>query len=173
MSLLKTVPFDKVSDELKPLYQGFMDAIGAVPPPLAMLSASPALQSLQAQLIGYYRQGSNLSPLLQSLIRYLTAVAFDIQPCVEFNAKTLGLHGMSEEQIEDLNVSPAGAPLQELEGWMLAFVIKAVRAPETVSQSHIEKLRDLGWTDADILDALYISCMMVGMGMMMKALKFE
>jgi len=70
-------------------------------------------------------------------------------------------------------VNPAAAPLDEKEGWMLAFVIKAVQAPETVSEGHVRKLRDLGWSDTDIFDALYISCMMVGMDRMMKALKYE
>lgn len=52
-------------------------------------------------------------------------------------------------------------------------MIKAVRAPKTVSQGYVQKLKQLGWTDTDIFDALHISCMMVGMERMMKALKFE
>ncbi|MDT8367525.1 MAG: hypothetical protein RRA15_13770 [bacterium] len=173
MSLLKTVPIDEAPEELKPLYQGFMDTIGAVPPPFAMLGASPALQSLQAKLIGYYREKSNLNPLLMALIRYLTAVALEMSPCIEFNARALAVHGMTEEQIAVLHMNPAAAPLEEKEGWLLAVVIKAVRAPETVSEGHIHKLRDLGWTDTDIFDALYLSCMMAGMALMMKALKIE
>jgi alkylhydroperoxidase family enzyme len=172
MYLLKTVPSENAPDELQPLYQWFLDTVGMVAPPFEMLSASPALQSLQAKLIGYYRDGSNLSPLLMALIRYLTAIALEMQPCVEFNAKVLAFHGMSEEQIAALQTNPAAAPLDEKEGWLLALVIKALRAPETVSQGHVEKLRELGWTDADIMDALYISCMMIGMSVMMKALKF-
>jgi alkylhydroperoxidase family enzyme len=173
LSLLKTIPPEEAPDELKPLYQGFMDTVGMVPPPFEMLSASPALQSLQAKLIGYYKEGSNLSPLLMALIRYLTAIALEMQPCVEFNAKALVLNGMSEEQIIALQTNPATAPVDEKEGWLLALVIKAIRAPETVSQVHVDKLRELGWTDTDIMDALYISCMMVGMNVMMKALKVE
>jgi len=171
--LLKTVGPGESSGEVEKIYQAFMETVGMVPPPFLMCSTSPGIQALQAQVINYYREKSNLSPMLMALIRYLTAVAFDIESCVDFNARALAVYGLTEEQIADLKMNPATAPLDEKAGWLLAFVIKAVRAPETVSESHINKLKDLGWTDADIFDALYISCMMVGMGTMMKALKFE
>ena len=171
--LLKTVGPGESSGEMEKVYQSFIDTVGMVPPPFLMYSASPGIQALQAKTINYYRERSNLSPLVMALIRYLTAAALEIGPCVEFNAKVLTMHGLTEEQVADLKLNPAAAPLDEKNGWLLAFVIKAVRAPETVSEGHIQKLRDLGWTDTDIFDALYISCMMVGMGTMMKALKFE
>lgn len=171
MMLLKTVAPGESSGEMEKFYQAFIDSVGMVPPPFIMCSASPGIQALQAQILDYYREKSNLSPLLMGLIRYLTAVALEMGPCVEFNARALTVYGLTEEQVADLKMNPATAPLDEKEGWLLAFVIKAVRAPETVSDSHINKLKDLSWTDTDIFDALYISCMMVGMGTMMKALK--
>ncbi|MDF1525401.1 MAG: hypothetical protein P1S59_03905 [bacterium] len=171
--LLKTFGPGESSGETEEVYQSFIDAVGMVPPPFLMYSASPGIQSIQARTIGYYRKKSSLSPLLMALIRYLTAIAFEIEPCVEFNARALEVHGLTKEQISDLLLNPAAAPLDEKEGWLLAFVIKAVRTPQSVSENHVQKLKQLGWTDTDIFDALYISCMMVGMGTMMKALKYE
>jgi len=173
MSLLKTSGPGESSGEIEKIYQSFIDAVGMVPPPFLMYSTSPGIQALQAEVVRYYREKSNLSPMLLALIRYLTAVGLDLEPCIEFNARALKAQGVSDHQIADLQVNPATAPLDEKEGWLLAFVIKAVRAPETVSEGHVRKLRELGWTDADIFDALYISCMMVGMDRMMKALKAD
>lgn len=173
MSLLKTYGPGETSGEVEGFYQSFMDSVGMVPPPFLMYSTSPEIQSLQAQVIQYYRERSGLSPLLTALIRYLTAAALEMEGCVEFNTRALVALGLTREQIADLRMNPAAAPLDEKEGWMLALVIKALRAPETVSEGHVRKLRDLGWTDRDIFDALYISCMMSGMQRMMKALKFE
>jgi len=173
MSLLKTVGPGESSGDIKKIYQSFIDSVGMVPPPFLMYSSSPGIQALQAGTIQYFREKSNLSPLLMAHIRYLTAVALEMEPCVGFNARALTVHGMSDEAVAGLKVNPAAAPLDEKEGWMLAFVIKAVQAPETVSEGHVRKLRDLGWSDTDIFDALYISCMMVGMDRMMKALKYE
>ena len=170
--LLKTVGPGEASGEIEKIYQAFLDTVGMVPPPFLMYSASPGIQALQADTIQYYRERSSLSPLLMALIRYLTAAALEMEPCVEFNAKALTVHGLTEVQVADLKMNPAAAPLDEKDGWLLAFVIKAVRTPESVSESHVQKLKQLGWTDTDIFDALYISCMMVGMERMMKALKF-
>ena len=173
MSLLKTLGPGEASPEIEAVYKSFVDSVGMVPPPFLVYSTSPGIQSVQAEMINYYRERSSLSPLLTALIRYLTAVALEMKQCIGFNARVLTAQGLSEEQVRNIRVDPASAPLGEKEGWLLAFVMKAVRAPETVSQGYVEKLRDLGWTDTDIFDALHISCMMVGMERMMKALKFE
>ncbi|UCG38981.1 MAG: hypothetical protein JSV00_01745 [bacterium] len=173
MSLLEIPGPDAAVGEIRDLYQGFLDSVGMIPPPLLMLGTSPGLQSIQAQVIRYYRERSNLSPLLMGLVRYLTAAALGMPSCVAFNAKVLQAQGLSREQIDGLMESPSAAPLDERDGWLLALAVKAVRAPDTISESHIAKLRDLGWSDADILDALYLASMMVGLGTVMRALKFH
>ncbi len=173
MPLLDMIGPAEASGEVKKLYASLLDSAGAVPPPLLLVSPSPGIQALQAQFMEYYQERSNLSPLLMTLLRYLTAVALEVAPCVEFNAGVLERLGFSPEQVAELASNPAAAPLQEKEGWLLAFAIKAVRAPDTVSAVHVDKLRDLGWTDSDLLEALYIPCMMVGMKALMKALKYE
>ena len=126
--LLKTVGPGESSGEMEKVYQSFIDTVGMVPPPFLMYSASPGIQALQAKTINYYRERSNLSPLVMALIRYLTAAALEIGPCVEFNAKVLTMHGLTEEQVADLKLNPAAAPLDEKNGWLLAFVIKAEQA---------------------------------------------
>lgn len=171
MSLLKTSGPGESPVEMERMYKSFLDTVGMVPPSFLMYSASPDIQALQGQVIAYYRERSNLSPLLTALIRYLTALALGLDPCVAFNRKILLAQGMTEEQVEELGIDPAAAPLDEKEGWMLALVIKAVRAPEAFSEGHVRKLRDLGWTDTDIFDALHLACMMVGMDRMVRALK--
>jgi len=37
---------------------------------------------------------------------------------------------------------------------MLLLVLKAVSTPEAVNAADLQKLRDLGWSDGDILDAV-------------------
>ena len=37
---------------------------------------------------------------------------------------------------------------------MLSFVIRAMDDPEAITKDDIEGLRAVGWTDADMLDAL-------------------
>ena len=54
---------------------------------------------------------------------------------------------------------------------MFLFVIKGLREPDSVSAGDVRELKEIGWTDADIFDALNVAGVMIGPGIMMKALK--
>ena len=172
MSLIKTVEPGKATGDVKRLYDMFTETVGMVPEPLVMFSASPGLLAIQEQMVKYYQTESALSPILSALIRYLTAVTLDLKCCVEFNSEVLKKLGMNEEEIIALADNPGRAPIQEKEGWLLAFVVIATRTPERVTQSHIDNLHNHGWTDTDILDALVIAARMTSVNLMMKALGF-
>ena len=74
MSLLKTLGPGETSPEIEKIYQTFIDTVGMVSPPFLMYSASPGIQALQGKIIRYFREESNLSPLLMALIRYLVII---------------------------------------------------------------------------------------------------
>jgi alkylhydroperoxidase family enzyme len=172
MSLLKTVEPGKATGDVKRLYDMFTETVGMVPEPLVMFSASPGLLAIQEQMVGYYQNDSSLDPMLMALIRYLTAVTLGLKCCIEFNSEVLKKLGMNEEEITALADNPGRAPIKEKEGWLLALVVIATRTPERVTQSHIDNLHNHGWTDTDILDALFIVARMTGVNLMMKALGF-
>ncbi len=56
---------------------------------------------------------------------------------------------------------------------MLAFVMKAVKTPDTVGNEDIDQLHKLGWTDNDILDALTHGTNMIGSSILMKTFKMD
>ena len=65
--------------------------------------------------------------------------------------KKLGLDDKDFQQMEN---DPSESMLEENEKIMLLFVLKSVKAPGSVTDKDIEGLRDHGWTDMDMLDAL-------------------
>ena len=48
---------------------------------------------------------------------------------------------------------PSQAPLEDNERVMLAFVIKAIKTPDAVTQEDVNQLHGTGWADRDILIA--------------------
>jgi hypothetical protein len=52
-------------------------------------------------------------------------------------------------------------------------VLKAVKTPEEVTAEDTQKLRDLGWSDGDIIDATAHGAGMVADGIMFKAFKMD
>ena len=53
------------------------------------------------------------------------------------------------------------------------FVHKAVTRPETTTREDVAALRELGWTDSDILDATSHGADMVRHGTLFKAFKMD
>jgi hypothetical protein len=173
MSLLKSIEPEMAIGGMKRIYDSFLDAVGMVPPPLLVSSASPALQALLATLMIYYKDHPTLSGKLIALIRYSISVIFELESCARFSERALRILGISEEQIRDLQSDPESSPLKGREKDLYDFVICAIRNPEAVSEKQISRLRELEWSDADIFDALNVASIMIGPGLIMRALKVQ
>jgi hypothetical protein len=173
MSLLKMTPPEEAAGGMKRIYDSFSNAMGMIPPPLIASSTSPVLQALLASCLIYYNEHRTLSQKLIAHIRYCTSVIFDLPQCTAFSKSALRLHGLNDHEIERLRIDPDSAELKEKEKMIFSFCIKAIRDPESVSQEDIRRLKDVQWTDSDIFDALNVMAVMVGPGLVMKALKVK
>jgi len=171
MSLLKTVPPEEAAGGMKRVYDSFSSSLGMVPPPLVASSTSPVLQALLASCLIYYNEHRTLSQKLISSIRYSTAVIFDLAPCLEFARKALRSFGLDDEQIELLGTEPESTDLKEKDKALFLLAVKALREPGSMNEDDIRRLKEMGWADADIFDALNVSAVMIGPGILMKALK--
>ena len=80
---------------------------------------------------------------------------------------------MTEEDIKELEKDPSQAPLEDNERAMLTFVIKAIKAADAVTQQDVDQLREMGWADGDILDALEHGTNMIGSSILMKTFKMD
>jgi len=65
------------------------------------------------------------------------------------------------------------APLEDRERLLVAFVMKAIKTPELVTEEDMESLRREGWNDSDILDAVMQGTVMVSTNTLMKAFKMD
>lgn len=173
MSLLKTISPEEAAGGMKRVYNSFADLTGIVPPPLVTSSTSPVLQALLASCLVYYNEHRTLSQKLIACIRFSTAVIFDLGACLQFSRKALKLHGLDDDQIEHLQVDSESAGLKAKDRLIYDFTIKSLKDPESICAEDIRKLQDAGWTHSDIFDALNVSAVMIGPGLIMKALKVE
>ena len=173
MSLLKTVPPEEAAGGMKRVYDSFSNAVGMVPPPLVTSSTSPVLQALLASCLVYYNEHRTLSQRLIAFIRFSTAVIFDLGACLHFSEKTLRLQGLDDDQMEKLRVDPGSADLKPRDKLLFDFTIKSLKEPESVVAEDIRKLQEEQWADSDIFDALNVAAVMIGPGLLMKALKVD
>lgn len=173
MALINTVSPEKAEGSIKEAYEMFMKNIGIIPKPMEMMSASPALFNLQLQRIQYFSKHPTLSFPLLAHIRYLVAHNLNYSFCMDFNKLILKKQGIGDADIRKMEADPSQSLLEENESAMLAFVVKAVKAPGSVTADDIKKLKDLGWNDKDMVDALSQGVGMIDHAIMMQAFQID
>lgn len=153
MYLLDYVSPEAATGKVKELYDVFPAERG-VPEPLQKQSVSPELMQRQFEIIKYYSGHPTLSfPLLAS-IRYVLARKNNYSCCVDFNGNSLKACGMGPGDLEALHNGEAGTPLEEREEAMLNFVVTALETPEQITAESTKAMRDMGWNDRDMFDAV-------------------
>lgn len=173
MALINTVPPEKAEGIIKEGYEMFMQRAGIIPRPMEMMSASPALFELQLKRIHYFSTHPRLGFVLLAHIRYLVAQRLEYQFCTDFNAFILKKVGVDDDTFEKMKADPSACLLEENEKAMLVFVMKAVKAPGSVTAQDIENLRNLGWEESDMVDALAQGVSMIDHSIMMQVFQMD
>ena len=174
MPLIHTVPPAHATGQVKDVYDQVTAAFGHIPNGMQIYSSSPELMTKQWQSIGYYMQHPNLSFALLALMRMLISQAGHCEYCIGFNeAMLINQAGFTPEQIAAVKRDPASAPLPEKDRAMLSFVLKAVHDSNSTTPSDISGLKQLGWTDSDILDGLNHGAYMLAADTLLNALKVD
>lgn len=173
MALIGTVSQEEATGIIKEGYEMFLKNIGIIPKPLEMMSVSPALFELQLRRIHYLSSHPKLSFPLLAHIRYLVARNLNYQFCMDFNWHILKKQGVEKEDLEKIESDPRQALLEDHEREMLAFVVKAVKSPGSVTADDIRQLKDMGWEDVDMVDALSQGVSMLDHAIMMEAFQMD
>ena len=173
MALINTVSPEEAEGEMKEAYDMFMKNLGIIPKPLEMMSASPAIFEHQLQRIQYYTDHPTLSFALLSHIRYLVARNLNYSFCTDFNKHMLKKQGLEDDDIHKMEADPTKSLLEEKDAAMLAFVVKAVKAPSSVQANEINLLKEMGWEDRDLVDALAHGVSMIDHSIMMEVFQMD
>ncbi|MDY0264546.1 MAG: hypothetical protein RBR12_05110 [Sulfurospirillum cavolei] len=175
MPLIQTIKPEDATGELAELYGNITAMRGRVSNSAQIFSASPELIKQQMSFIEYYmlKQKSLSMPLLAS-IRMLISDKNSCSYCVDMNASILiNMLGWTPKEVEAMRADPQNAKLDANEKAMLLFVLKAVRTPHDVNAHDVQKLRDLGYSDGEILDATNHGARMSAIDIIFDAFKIE
>ena len=173
MALINIVSPEKAEGKMKEAYDMFIENLGIIPRPLEMMSASPAIFDHQLQRIRYYTDHPTLSFALLSHIRYLVAHNLNYSFCMDFNKHILKKQGLEDDDIHKMEADPTQSLLEEKDSAMLAFVVKAVKAPSSVQADEIKRLKEMGWEDRDLVDALAHGVSMIDHSIMMEVFQMD
>lgn len=173
MARIKTVSKEKAQGIIKQGYDMFLEKAGIIPKPMEMMSVSPVMFELQLKRIEYFSQHPHLSFALLAHIRYLAACSLDYNFCMDFNRLVLSKLGLDDTEIKNLEADHTAALLEDNEKAMLAFVVKSMKKPESIRQSDIDELKEFGWDDRDMVDALAQGVSMIDHSIMMQVFQMD
>jgi alkylhydroperoxidase family enzyme len=173
MALIQTTPPEKAQGKLAELYAEVEQMFGMVPNNVRLLGVSPALLDNQLQLIGHYMEHASLTTPFLAMVRMLVSKACQSPYCQNLNSGLLLKAGFTKEQIAVMQADPTQAPLDDKQKALLLFVLKACDNPHSVVAEDVDRLRSLGWSEPDIVDAVAHGARMVGTNIIFDTFKID
>lgn len=174
MSLIQTVQPEDAQGEIAEIYAQIRHAFGNVPNVMRIWSASPFLLKQQWEFIAYSMHHPCLSGALLACIRMLVSRGNHCAYCVDLNTGMLiNMYGWSPGEVEAMIDNPTQANLQPRERAMLGLVLKAVTHSTSVTAADITHLKEQGYSDQDILDAIAHGARMSAADIVINAFKVE
>ena len=173
MALVTPVAPEKAEGAVKEGYEMFLQNVGAIPQPMQLMSISPVLFELQLQRIRYFRKHPKLSFALLAHIRYLASQSLEYGYCMDFNRHLLKKLGNDDQTIQAMESDPSKSMLEENESAMLDFVIRAMKKPSSITADDIARLKELGWEERDMIDALAQGVGMIDHAIMMQVFQID
>ncbi|MCK9203945.1 MAG: hypothetical protein M0P58_05830 [Bacteroidales bacterium] len=169
MALLKTIEKDQATGHVAEIYEIMTKNMGFIPNAFKVFSASPHILDIQFKNMGYYVRHQTLGGKLLAFIRLLVSEQEKCAYCITMNTGILFQYGVLPDMIAAIRLDPAKAPLEAKELNMLLFVLKVVKDANSIQKADVDGLRNMGWTDAEILEATYHGATQVAVDMIFNA----
>lgn len=146
------VEYEKHVAEILTNIEQFM---GFIPDGLRLYGISPPLLETFVGNISYFNMGgTNLPKVLTAMIRYLVSWDSGCHFCIDLNEGYLSNMGVDLDDVRKARNNPDIAPLNDHEKVLLKLALKAVNTPELIGESDLDRVREQGWQDRDIFDAV-------------------
>lgn len=174
MPLIQTIEPTNATGELANIYEMITAMRGSVGNNAKLFSVSPELLRQQMDFIKFYVNHPTLSMPLLAAIRIMVSSGEECQFCIDYNTGMLiNMAGWTFDQVAAMRKDPKSANLPEREIAMLLLAIKAIRNAHGVTANDLDTLREMGWSDSDILDAVNHATRMLATDIIFNTFKIE
>lgn len=173
MSLIRLVEKEEATGRVAEIYEIMIKNMGYIPNAFKVFSSSEHVLEKQFDNLGYFMRHKTLGGKLLAFIRLLVSESEKCKYCVGMNSGILLQYGVLPEMLSEIKLNPAKVPLEKNELAMLLFVLKVVKDSNSIQQEDIDILKNLGWTDKDIMDATYHGTTQVGVDKIFNAFKID
>jgi len=129
--------------------------IGSVPPHFTLF-ATLNFKRFEMFLneIFYLSMHKSINPDFFAFLRLYVASKEGFEYCYKFNTVLLLKREYTQEQINSFEKDKSALPLDEKHLALFNTAVKALEKPKEFGAEDINEIKKLGWTDADIFDAI-------------------
>lgn len=141
--------------KVEALFKGIEDALGSVPDGLRLLGNSPTLLENMMGNVAYFMGHKELSQDLLFMIRYLNSEEVSCAFCIGFTESVLiNMLKKTPDELQAAKENVDNAPLSDNEIVLLKIALASCSNPEDVTQDDLQKARDAGYSERNMLDAV-------------------
>jgi len=174
MPIIRTVEPEEATGELAEIYRNVKAQRGRIGNNAKLFSCSPELLRQQLDFIRYYAAHPTLSMPLLAALRILVSAGESCDFCVDYNtAMLINMAGWTPDQVAAMRGNVDDAPLEPAERALLKTAVKAIRNAHGVTADDLDALRETGWSDTDIFDAVSHGARMLATDILFNAFKIE
>ncbi len=159
MPRIRTVPPEAATGQLADAYERFAEAMGSPTAPVVfqLSSIRPDIASPLASLYGALFGGGELSRQSKEAIATYVAALNSCPYCIGAHSLFMQLHGASAEQVEAARSGDISTFTDDEETVrFLPLAEKITRHAYKVTDEDVQMLRDGGWSDKKILEAIWV-----------------
>jgi len=129
--------------------------IGSIPPHFSLFATlNPKRFEMFLNEIFYLSMHKTINPDFFALIRFYIAAKEDFSYCYTFNTLLLLKREYTQEQINKFEKNRENLPLDAKHLSLFLMAVKALENPDKFTVEDINAVKCLGWSDADIYDAI-------------------
>jgi uncharacterized peroxidase-related enzyme len=174
MPIIKTYEEEEATGELKAIYEQIKKVRGSIGNNAKLFSSSPELLKQQMDFIKYYITHETLSMPLLAAIRILVSSTQQCKFCIDFNmAMLVNMFDWTVEDVEEMKKDFKKAKLEEKEIALLGFAVIAIKDAKSLGTNDMDALRELGWEDQEILDAVNHAARMLATDIVFNTFKID
>ena len=165
---------EDATGEIAEIYDAVKKAmqVPVVPNIDKILANSPPALKGTVNLMGDLYMGSSLPQPVVAMLLYSISLARSCQYCSSFHRLTCRMVGVDESMLAAVG-NNLGSVTPERVQAIVAFGVKAAMSTNELTDADYDKLRDMGISDAEIVEIVALSGMGVYLNIVADALKIE
>jgi uncharacterized peroxidase-related enzyme len=150
----------ELPDAVHDLWQPSLEKLGFVPNVLRLYALRPThLLAWTAHYDELMKGDSGLTKAEREMIAVVVSVTNECAYCIAAHSAALRKLTKDPELADQVAADHRGAEIPERMKAALDYAVKLTQRPTEMVEADVERLRDAGWTDEDVMDVAEVTAM--------------